>query len=121
MEDNNFFSDIEVEKTEQSVLEKESENNSATNLSNATDEPFHTALNSDNNSTDVPINLPSAVKEPKKVLDKGFKAFVIILAVAVLISACSVGGLGVILTSCLTWKQSRKTPMNTALHRFTAL
>lgn len=93
MEDNNFFSEIEVEKTEQSVLEKELENNSATNLSNATDEPFHnTALNSDNNSTDVPINLPSAVKEPKKVLDKGFKAFVIILAVAVLISACSVGG-----------------------------
>lgn len=92
MENNNFFSDIEIEETEQSVLDKESENNGSSDLDSANSMLVKENFDDEKNSTDVPITLPPAVKEPKKALDKGFKAFVIILAVAVLISACSVGG-----------------------------
>ncbi len=93
MDDNNFFSDTEIEETEQSVLEKETTDSASGNSGVSNDENSkNELLNDEGTVTDTPIVLPPADKAPTKALDKGFKAFVIILAVAVAISACSLGG-----------------------------
>lgn len=93
MEENNFFSDIEIEETEQSLLKSENvpetEKDEVANEKNDCDA---TNEETEVTSTDAPIDVFEPKKLPKIKMDKGLKVFALILAAAVLISACSLGG-----------------------------
>lgn len=97
MDENNFFSDVEIEETEQSLMQPETNaetnQNPADSETDTADMPEVDTENTENNpSTDLPIFFIEPQTVSKKKLDKGLKVFAAILAVTVLISACSLGG-----------------------------
>ena len=91
MDDNNFFSDFEIAEAENSLLE--GENKGSEGLNSKPTEDLDSNENEEKSvGTDTPIVLKTPEKGKKKQLDKGFKLFVIILAIAVAVSAFSLGG-----------------------------
>ena len=92
MDENNFFSESEIEKTEDSLLNTNPINEEKTEETSETGAENNTASTEDVCVTE-PIIIPETPNvAPRPRLDKGLKVFAFILAVTVFISAFSLGG-----------------------------